>query len=90
MEAWRLVEIAAIKSDLSTDTAIKRTNSKLILDNLLNTGRLRPNNIAVIKNLRQLRNKVSHLKDFVISQEEAERYVDLAIQSAHAIKNIAS
>ncbi|MCD9517009.1 hypothetical protein [Photobacterium carnosum] len=90
IEAWTLIEIAAVKSDLTTGSAIKRTNSKLILDHLVSTGNFSPNSIEVINSLRQLRNRASHLPDFAISQDEAERYLDLAIKSAHAIENITS
>ncbi|MEZ8286671.1 DUF4145 domain-containing protein [Vibrio sp. 10N.261.51.A1] len=90
VEAWTLIETAAVKSDLTTGTAFKRTNPKLILDHLANTGHFSPNSIEVINSLRQLRNRASHMPDFAITQEEAERYLDLAIKSAHTIENIAS
>ncbi|KZN70465.1 DUF4145 domain-containing protein [Pseudoalteromonas luteoviolacea] len=90
VEAWTLIEIAAVKSDLTTGSAIKRTNPKLILDHLASTGNFSPNSIEVINSLRQLRNRASHLPDFAITQDEAERYLDLAIKSAHVIENIAS
>ncbi|WP_038882348.1 hypothetical protein [Vibrio jasicida] len=90
VEAWTLIEIAAVKNDLTTGTAIKRTNPKLILEHLENTGNFSPNSIEVINSLRQLRNRATHLPDFAISQDEAERYLDLALKSVHAIENIAS
>ncbi|HAS6506061.1 hypothetical protein O4N82_10815 [Vibrio parahaemolyticus] len=90
VEAWTLIETAAVKSDLTTGVAFKRTTPKLILEHLASTGNFSPKSIEVINSLRQLRNKASHLPDFAISQEEAERYLDLAIKSAHAIENIAS
>ncbi|MEZ8241907.1 MULTISPECIES: hypothetical protein [unclassified Vibrio] len=90
VEAWTLIEIAAVKNDLTTGTTVKRTNPKLILDHLASTGNFSPNSIEVINSLRQLRNRASHLPDFAISQDEAERYLDLALNSAHAIESIAS
>jgi hypothetical protein len=41
--------------------------------------------LDLIQQLRQLRNKASHLPDFAITQLEAERYLDLAIKSARVI-----
>lgn len=90
VEAWTLIETAAVKSELTTGAAFKRTSPKLILDHLASTGNFSSESIEVINSLRQLRNKATHLPDFAISQEEAERYLDLAIKSTHAIENIAS
>ena len=90
VEAWTLIETAAVKSNLTTGATFKRTSPKLILDHLVSTGNFSPNSIEVINSLRQLRNRASHLPDFAITQEEAERYLDLAIKSAHAIETIAT
>lgn len=90
VEAWTLIETAAVKSNLVMGSTFKRTSAKLIQDNLINTGKFGKDSIELINELRQLRNKASHLPDFAISQSEAERYLDLAIKSAHAIENLAS
>ena len=90
VEAWTLIETAAQKSGITSGSVIKRTYPKMILDKLINTGQFSPNSIELIDQLRQLRNKASHLPDFAISQKDAERYLDLAIKSAEAIENSAS
>lgn len=90
VEAWTLIEIAAVKRDLTAGTTFKRTNPKLILDHLVSTGNFSPKNIEIIKSLGQLRNRIIRLPDFAITQEEGERYLDLAIKSVHAIEAIGS
>jgi hypothetical protein len=85
VEAWTLIETAAMKSGLSTGTAIKRTNPKMILDHLASSGKFSPDSLELINQLRQIRNKASHLPDFAVTQSEAERYLDLAVQSAAVI-----
>ena len=85
VEAWTLIETAAMKSGLSTGTAIKRTNPKMILDHLSASGKFSPDSLELINQLRQIRNKASHLPDFAVTQSEAERYLDLAVKSAAVI-----
>ena len=90
VEAWTLIESAAIKTGLSTGTVIQRTNSKLILEYLESTGKFSPESLELIKKLRQIRNRVSHMPDTSVSQEEAERYLDLATKSASIIESTRS
>jgi hypothetical protein len=74
-----------MKSGLSTGIAMKRTNPKMILDHLASSGKFSPDSLELINQLRQIRNKASHLPDFAVTQSEAERYLDLAVQSAAVI-----
>jgi hypothetical protein len=85
VEAWTLIETAAMKNSLTSGVALKRTNPNMILDNLSASGKFSPESIELINQLRQIRNKASHLPDFAISQSEAERYLDLAVKSAAVI-----
>lgn len=85
VEAWTLIETAAMKKGLSMGTAVKRTNPKLILDHLASTGEFSIENLELINQLRQIRNRASHLPDFAVTQSEAERYLDLAVKSAAVI-----
>lgn len=89
-EAWTLIETAAVKSNLTTGIAIQRTNPRLILEYLSSSGNFSSDSIELINELRQLRNRASHLPDFAISQNDAERYLDLAIKSANTIANSVS
>ncbi|MCP4325111.1 MAG: hypothetical protein GY787_25345 [Alteromonadales bacterium] len=85
VEAWTLIETAAMKNGLTSGAALKRTNPKMILDHLSASGKFSPESIELINQLRQIRNKASHLPDFAVSQSEAERYLDLAVKSAAVI-----
>jgi hypothetical protein len=72
VEAWTIIETAAMKNGLWTGAAIKRTNPKMILDHLESSG------------------KLSHLPEFAVTQDDAERYLDLAVKSAAVIGSTAS
>ena len=85
VEAWTLIETAAIKNGLTSGTAIQRTNPKMIVEYLINSGKFSPESINLIEQLRRIRNQASHMPDFAIRQNEAERYLDLAVQSAGVI-----
>lgn len=85
VEAWTLIETAAIKNGLTSGTTIQRTNPKMIVEYLINSGKFSTESISLIEQLRKIRNQASHLPDFAISQNEAERYLDLAVQSAGVI-----
>jgi hypothetical protein len=85
VEAWTLIETAAMKNGLSSGSAIKRTNPKMILDYLASSGKFSPDSLELINQLRQIRNKASHMPDFAVTQSEAERYLNLAVKSAAVI-----
>jgi hypothetical protein len=57
----------------------------MIVEYLINSGKFSPESINLIEQLRRIRNQASHMPDFAISQNEAERYLDLAVQSAGVI-----
>ncbi len=86
VEAWTLIETAALKNGLWAGTAIKRTNPKMIIDHLHKTGKFSPESLDLIENLRRIRNQASHMPDFSITQSEAERYLGLAAESAAVIE----
>ena len=86
VEAWTLIETAALKNGLWTGSAIKRTNPKMIIEHLQKTKKFSPESLELIENLRRIRNQASHMPDFAISQGEAERYLGLAAQSAAIIE----
>ncbi len=86
VEAWTLIETAAMKNGLWEGAAIKRINPKTILDHLESSGKFSPENLKLINQLRQIRNKAKHLPDFAVTQTEAERYLDLAVKGAAIIE----
>ncbi len=87
VEAWTLIETAAVKKGLTYGVTIPRTNPKLIVEYLNNSGKFSPESLSLIEQLRRIRNQASHLPDFAITQSEAERYLELAAQSASVIES---
>lgn len=87
VEAWTLIETAAVKKGLTSGTAIPRTNPRMIVEYLNNSGKFSPESLNLIEQLRRIRNQASHLPDFAITQSEAERYLELAVQSASVIES---
>lgn len=87
VEAWTLIEIAAMQNGISAGSTIKRTNPRIIIDHLKSTNKFSEGSLELVQQLRQIRNKASHLPDFAITQSEAERYLDLAVKAAAIIES---
>ncbi|WP_370978762.1 hypothetical protein [Agaribacterium sp. ZY112] len=85
VEAWTLIETAAMKHGLVAGATIQRTNPRMILSHLEASGKFSPESIHLINELRQIRNKASHLPDFAVTQSDAERYLELAVKGAAVI-----
>ena len=85
VEAWTLIETSATKNGLVSGTVIPRTNAKMIIDCLDSSGKFSPYSLALINQLRQIRNKATHMPDFSVTQLEAERYLDLAVKASAVI-----
>lgn len=85
VEAWTLIETAAMKHGLVAGATIRRTNPKMILNYLELSGKFSPESIRLINELRHIRNKATHLPDFAVSQSDAERYLELAVKGAAVI-----
>jgi len=86
MEAWVLIETAALSSDYFSDTD-RRPTSIALLHHIVTTGKLSQNSANLIISLRNLRNQAAHLPDFALTQEEAERYLELAVTVSKLIEN---
>ena len=86
MEAWVLIESAAVEAGLVKGTFVPRTSPSMIIDYLTKSKKLPENSLPLIGRLRQLRNQAAHLPDFALNQEEAERYLELAVKSAEIIR----
>lgn len=86
MEAWVLVESAAAEVGLVAGTTIPRTSPRMIMQYLAKSGSLPESSLLLVDRLRQLRNQAAHLPDFALSQEEAERYLELAVKCAEIIR----
>ena len=85
VEAWTLIEMAASKKGLKEGVAIPRMSPKMIVNYLMMSGKMPKNSIDIIDQLRMLRNQAVHMPDFALNQNEAERYLELAVQSAAII-----
>jgi hypothetical protein len=86
VEAWTLIENAAVKKGLAKGTNIQRVYTKHVIEHLQDSGKFSPENLSLIEKLRQMRNSATHMPDFAINQDEAKRYLKLAVKAAEAIK----
>ena len=85
LEAWVLVEEAAAKSGFIQGAAIPRVSPHLFIHELIRLGKLPAGSSDLLDRLRSLRNQAAHLPDFSISQDEADRYLELAAKVSELI-----
>ena len=85
MEAWVLVEDSAAKSGHVQGTAVPRVNARSFVEDLISRGKLPAESGPLIDQMRKLRNQATHLPDFVISHDEADRYLQLAAKISELI-----
>lgn len=86
LEAWTMIETAAMQSGLATGSAMPRVTARSIMTFLRESGRLSEESLQLIEDLRRLRNRAAHLPDVAITVDEAERYLALAEKSAAIIR----
>ena len=87
MEAWVLIETAAAVGGFTSGVTIPRVNPRLLTEHLARTGKIPEESVALMDKLRQLRNQAAHLPDFALSQDEAERYLELAVKISEIIRS---
>ncbi|EJK9925734.1 DUF4145 domain-containing protein [Cronobacter sakazakii] len=80
MESWLLIEEAAGKAGFIQGASVPRINSLLFIDWLVKEGKIDQSTAVLVERMRKLRNKASHLKDFELTKDEAERYLKIAVQ----------
>lgn len=80
MESWLLIEEAAGKAGFIQGTSVPRINPLLFIDWLVKEGKIDQSTAVLVDRMRKLRNKASHLKDFELTKDEAERYLKIAVQ----------
>ena len=86
MEAWIQIETALAKlAGVSKDRMRGLSHGKAVLGTLIDENKLPQDSIDAFQSLRKIRNEAAHLPDFAISQNEAERYIDMAVKIAGAI-----
>ena len=83
-----MVEEAAAKSGLAPGDIVPRANPSLFLDELIRLGKLTQGSAALSQQLRKLRNQATHLPDFSITQDEADRYLELVARASELLLSI--
>jgi len=88
-DSWKAVEFATMEAakaqgyDFSGNIAGYKIVERLVADELLDQGTL-----SLYRDLRGLRNKAAHHSDFLISVNEALRYIDLSLSLANRLQEI--
>lgn len=85
LEAWVLVEEAAAKSGFVQGASSPRVNPFLFVEELVRLGKLPIGSTSLVEQLRRLRNQAAHLPDFSITQDEADRYLQIAAKASELI-----
>ncbi|HCL6056396.1 TPA: DUF4145 domain-containing protein [Citrobacter amalonaticus] len=87
MESWLLIEEAAGKAGFVQGASIPRINIGLFIDWLVKDGKISSTTAELVSKMRLLRNKAAHLGDFELTKDEAERYLNIAVQISTLIIN---
>lgn len=85
LEAWVLVEEAAAKSGFVQGASKARVNPYLFVEELVRLGKLPAGSTSLLEQLRRLRNQAAHLPDFSLTQDEADRYLQIAAKTSELI-----
>lgn len=80
MESWLLIEEAAGKAGFVQGVSIPRINPLLFIEWLVREGKIDKSTAILVDRMRKLRNEASHLRDFELTKDEAERYLKIAVQ----------
>lgn len=80
MESWLLIEEAAGKAGFVQGASVPRINSLLFIEWLVREGKIDKSTASLVNRMRNLRNKASHLSEFELTKDEAERYLKIAVQ----------
>ena len=80
MESWLLIEEAAGKAGFIQGASIPRINPLLFIEWLVREGKIDKSTAILVDRMRKLRNEASHMRDFELTKDEAERYLKIAVQ----------
>lgn len=80
MESWLLIEEAAGKAGFFQGASIPRINHSLFIEWLVREGKIDKSTAILVDRMRKLRNEASHMRDFELTKDEAERYLKIAVQ----------
>ncbi|MAY43103.1 MULTISPECIES: hypothetical protein [unclassified Neptuniibacter] len=93
LEAWLDVEIAVSAAAEKAGLESNPRSPALLAEHLIALKHIPEETLSVFHSLRKLRNQATHMPDFTLTEEEAERYLDLALKVAntfrsYAVKNV--
>lgn len=80
MESWLLIEEAAGKAGFVQGASVAQINPLLFIEWLVKEGKVDKSTAILVNRMKTLRNKASHLRDFELTKDEAERYLKIAVQ----------
>lgn len=90
IEAWLDVEVAVCAAAKKAGLEVKfNFNTYELANKLASLDVIPKETLSVFNSLRKLRNQTTHLPDFTLSQEEADRYLDLALKVANTFRHYA-
>lgn len=85
-EAWIAVETAAKFAVKEANLEVKHSSNIMNVVKILIDKRLfNKNAVNVFNELRSLRNEAAHAPDFLLSQNDAQKYIDLSLRLAQDI-----
>ncbi|MFB5188633.1 DUF4145 domain-containing protein [Yersinia intermedia] len=80
MESWLLIEEAAGKAGFVQGASVPRINPLLFIEWLVSEGKIDKSTAILVDRMRKLRNEATHLRDFELTKDEAERYLKIAVR----------
>lgn len=89
LEAWLDVEVSVMAAADKAGLESKPHSVTLLAQHLINSGHIPKETLPVFNSLRQLRNQALHLPDFTLTEEEADRYLELALKVANNFRHFA-
>lgn len=86
LEAWAEIEAEAFKRDFASGAQTKRVHPAMILEYIGENSRLSQKEKELLHELRNVRNRASHLPDIIIKNEDGEKYINVAIKAVSLLK----
>lgn len=88
LEAWLDVEVAVFAAAEKADLEVKaQSNTHQLANHLVSLELIPKETLLVFNSLRKLRNQAIHLPDFTLNEDEAERYLELALTVANTFRH---
>ncbi|WP_444944357.1 hypothetical protein ACJJIK_04565 [Microbulbifer sp. ZKSA006] len=90
LEAWLDVEVAVFAAAEKAGLEVKaQSHTHQLANHLISLELIPKETLSVFNSLRKLRNQATHLPDFTLSEEEADRYLELALKVANTFRHYA-